>query len=275
MSDATIVSVPRYESRERVTQARVVESEWTKFISLRSTLWSLGVGMFLTIAFPLLFALVTATHWAHMSPGDRAGRHPLDIALAGVNVAQLAIAVLGVLVITGEYSTGMIRSTLLAVPKRLPVLWAKLGVFAAVSFVLTVPAVFIAFYASQAILNTHHILQISLSDPGVARCLIGGALYVMLVGIFALAIGAIVRNTAGGIAAFAGIFFVLPPLMNVLPTSWNNAISQYLPSEAGRQLFSLHHAAHSLTPLAGGAIMVAYCAAAVALAAFLLVRRDA
>jgi hypothetical protein len=275
VSDATIVSVPRYESRERVTQARVVESEWTKFISLRSTLWSLGVGMFLTIAFPLLFALVTATHWAHMSPGDRAGRHPLDIALAGVNVAQLAIAVLGVLVITGEYSTGMIRSTLLAVPKRLPVLWAKLGVFAAVSFVLTVPAVFIAFYASQAILNTHHILQISLSDPGVARCLIGGALYVMLVGIFALAIGAIVRNTAGGIAAFAGIFFVLPPLMNVLPTSWNNAISQYLPSEAGRQLFSLHHAAHSLTPLAGGAIMVAYCAAAVALAAFLLVRRDA
>jgi hypothetical protein len=275
VSGATIVSVPRYESRERVTQARVVESEWTKFISLRSTLWSLGVGMFLTIAFPLLFALVTATHWAHMSPGDRAGRHPLDIALAGVNVAQLAIAVLGVLVITGEYSTGMIRSTLLAVPKRLPVLWAKLGVFAAVSFVLTVPAVFIAFYASQAILNTHHILQISLSDPGVARCLIGGALYVMLVGIFALAIGAIVRNTAGGIAAFAGIFFVLPPLMNVLPTSWNNAISQYLPSEAGRQLFSLHHAAHSLTPLAGGAIMVAYCAAAVALAAFLLVRRDA
>jgi hypothetical protein len=275
VSGTTIVSVPRYESRERVTQARVVESEWTKFISLRSTLWSLGVGMFLTIAFPLLFALVTATHWAHMSPGDRAGRHPLDIALAGVNVAQLAIAVLGVLVITGEYSTGMIRSTLLAVPKRLPVLWAKLGVFAAVSFVLTVPAVFIAFYASQAILNTHHILQISLSDPGVARCLIGGALYVMLVGIFALAIGAIVRNTAGGIAAFAGIFFVLPPLMNVLPTSWNNAISQYLPSEAGRQLFSLHHAAHSLTPLAGGAIMVAYCAAAVALAAFLLVRRDA
>ena len=276
MSSATaVVSIPRLQTRGAVTQARVAVSEWTKFASLRSTRWSLGVGVFLTIAFPLLFAAVTGSHWAHMSASDRAGRHPLDIALAGVNVAQLAIAVLGVLVITGEYSTGMIRSTLLAVPKRLPVLWAKIAVYAAVSFVLMVPSVLIGFFASQAILNSHHILQISFSAPGVARSLIGGAVYVMLVGVFALGIGTIVRNTAGGIATFAGIFFVLPPLMNVLPTSWNNAISQYLPSEAGRQLFSLHHAAHTLTPLAGGLLMVGYCAAAIAIAAVLLVRRDA
>ena len=96
----------------------------------------------------------------------------------------------------------------------------------------------------------------------------------MLVGIFALAIGAIVRNTAGGIATFAAIFFVLPPLMFTLPTSWNNAISQYLPSEAGRQLFSLHHSAHSLHPAPGGLLFVGYCALAVAIAAILLVRRD-
>ena len=101
-----------------------------------------------------------------MSLHDRADRHPLDIALAGVNVGQLAIAVLGVLVITGEYSTGMIRSSLIAVPKRLPVLWSKLGVFAVVSFLLTLPAVIVGFFASQSILDTHHILQISFSDPG-------------------------------------------------------------------------------------------------------------
>jgi hypothetical protein len=180
-----------------------------------------------------------------------------------------------VLVITGEYSTGMIRSTLIAVPKRLPVLWAKIGVYGLVSFALMVPAVVIAFFASQAILAGHHILQISFGAPGVARAVIGGALYVTLVGIFALALGAIVRNTAGGIATFVGLFFVIPPLMNVLPTSWNNAISQYLPSNAGRQLFALQHAAHTLTPLAGGLLMVAYCVAAVAIAAVLLVRRDA
>ena len=269
------LALPRLEERSRVTQARVALSEWTKFVSLRSTRWSLGVGILLTIALPVVFAAVTGSHWAHMSAPERADRHPLDIALAGVNVAQLAIAVLGVLVISGEYSTGMIRSSLIAVPKRLPVLWAKIAVYAAVSFILTLPAVIIAFFASQAILSRHHILQLSFGDPGVARSVLGGALYVTLVGIFALGIGTILRNTAGGIAAFAGIFFVIPPLMNILPTSWNNAISQYLPSEAGRQLFSLHHAAHSLSPTAGGLLMLGYCALTVAVAAVVLVRRDA
>jgi hypothetical protein len=209
-----------------------------------------------------------------MSPSDRAGRHPLDIALAGVNVAQLAVAVLGVLLISAEYSTGSIRSTFIAVPKRLPVLWAKLLDYAVVSFVLMVPAVLASFFASQAILHNIQRLQISFTQPGVARAVIGSAVYVVLVGIFALSIGAIVRNTAGGIATFAAIFFVLPPLMFTLPTSWNNAISQYLPSEAGRQIFALHHAAHTLTPLTGGLVFVAYCVAAIVIAAVLLVRRD-
>ncbi len=269
------ISLPRLEERSRVTQPRVALSEWTKFVSLRSTLWSLGVGFLLTIALPIVFAAVTANRWTHMSVAEQADRHPLDIALAGVNVAQLAIAVLGVLVITGEYSTGMIRSSLIAVPKRLPVLWAKIAVYSAVSFTLMVPAVLIAFFASQAVLSRHHILQISFGDPGVARSVLGGALYVTLVGIFALGIGSILRNTAGGIAAFAGIFFVIPPLLSILPASWNNAISQYLPSEAGRQLFSLHQSAHSLSPAAGGLLMLGYCALVVAVAAVLLVRRDA
>ena len=269
------VSLPRLVERGRVTQGRVVRSEWTKFITLRSTLWSLGVGFLLTIVFPVLFAAVTSSHWGSMSAHERADRHPLDIALAGVNVAQLAIAVLGVLVITGEYSTGMIRSSFIAVPKRLPVLWAKLGVYAIASFLLILPAVLIAFFASQAILSRHHILQISIGDNGVARSIIGGALFVSLVGIFALGIGSIVRNTAGGIAPFAGIFFVIPPLMNILPLSWNHAITKYLPSEAGRQLFSLTHDQYSLSPLAGGLLFLGYCALAVAVAAVLLVRRDA
>ncbi len=222
----------------------------------------------------MIFAFVTSSHWGTMSAHERADRKPLDIALAGVNVAQLAIAVLGVLLISAEYSTGSIRSTFTAVPKRLPVLWAKLLDYAVVSFVLMVPAVLVSFFASQAILSRHHILQISFTDPGVARSVMGGAIYVTLVGIFALAIGASVRNTAGGIATFSGIFFVIPPLMNILPPSWNNAISQYLPSNAGRQLFALDHAQHTLTPLAGGLLFAGYCAAALLVAAVLLVRRD-
>ena len=268
---ATVEALPHLAERGGVTQARVALSEWTKFHSLRSTRWSLLAGILLTIAFPVLFAFVTSARWGHMSPHERANRSPLDIALAGVNVAQLAIAVLGVLVITGEYSTGSIRSTFTAVPRRLPVLWAKIGVYAVVSFVLTVPAVLVAFFASQAILGRHHLLQISFSQAGVARSLVGGAAYVMLVGVFALGIGAIVRNTAGGISTF---FFVIPPLMNILPASWNDAASKYLPSEAGRQLFALQHAPNTLTPTAGGLLLLGYCAFVVALAAVLLVRRD-
>ena len=209
-----------------------------------------------------------------MRPGERAHRHPLDVALAGVNVSQLAIGVLGVLAITAEYSTGMIRATMTAVPKRLPVLWAKTGVFAVVTFALMLPAVLVAFFASQSILGRHDILQIGFSAPGVARTVIGGALYLMMIGIFALAIGAIVRNTAGGIATFVGIMFVIPPLMDVLPTSWNNAISPYLPSEAGRQIFQLTHDSSSLSPWLGFALYCGYTAALLAIAAFLLARRD-
>jgi hypothetical protein len=268
------VRLPRLDTTGRVAFHRVLLSEWTKLRSVRSTAWSLVVGFLLTIAFPIIFAFVTRSHWGSMSPSERAGRHPLDIALAGVNVAQLAIAVLGVLLISAEYSTGSIRSTFTAVPRRLPVLWAKLLDYAVLSFLLMVPAVLVSFFASQAILAGVHPLQISFAHAGVARAVLGGAVYVMLVGIFALAIGAIVRNTAGGIATFAGIFFVIPPLMNILPLSWNNAISQYLPSNAGRQLFALRHAAHTLTPAAGGLLFAAYCAAAIVIAAVLLVRRD-
>ena len=271
---APSVRLPRLETTGRVAFHRVLLSEWTKLRSVRSTKWSLVAGFLLTIAFPVIFAFVTRSHWGSMSPGDRADRHPLDIALAGVNVAQLAVAVLGVLLISAEYSTGSIRSTFTAVPRRLPVLWAKLIDYAVLSFVLILPAVLVSFFASQAILQNIQPLQIAFTQPGVARSVVGGAVYVMLVGIFALAIGAIVRNTAGGIATFAAIFFVLPPLMFTLPTSWNNAISQYLPSEAGRQIFALHHAAHTLTPLTGGLVFVAYCAAAITIAAVLLVRRD-
>jgi ABC-type transport system involved in multi-copper enzyme maturation permease subunit len=273
--EAGTISLPALAAPGRVTQARVVRSEWTKLFSLRSTRWSLLVAVLLTIGLPLLFAALTSSHWGSMSPHDRADRHPLDIALAGVNLSQLAIGVLGVLVITGEYSTGMIRASLTAVPKRLPVLWGKAAVFAVTTFVLMLPSVFIAFFGSQAILSKHDILQISVSHPGVTRTIVGGAVYLMLLGIFTLGLGTIVRNTAGAIAAFAAVFFVIPPLLNILPTSWNNAISPYLPDAAGRSVFSLTHGSHSLGPGAGLGLFVGYCALALAIAAVVLLRRDA
>ena len=267
-------AIPPLGFKGQVTQMRVILSEWTKLHSLRSTRWSLAVAVILTIALPAIFAAVTKSHWSHMSPHDRADRHPLDIALAGVNLSQLAFGVLGVLVITGEYATGMIRASFTAVPKRLPVLWAKIIVFAVVTFVLALPSVLLAFWVSQSILHNIPQLQTSLSANGIFRSVVGGALYVTLFGVFAMALGAIVRNTAGGIAALVAIFFVIPPLLNVFPTSWQNAINPWIPNSAFRSIFQLTHGSHSLSPTGGLAVSLGYVVFAIAVAAVLLVRRD-
>jgi hypothetical protein len=270
-----VTAVPALAEPVRsVTQARVVRSEWTKFWTVRSTKWSLLVATVLTIGFPVLAATVISTHWGSRSPHERAHFNPLDPALVGAQIAQLAIGILGILVVTGEYSTGMIRASLTAVPKRLPVLWAKAGVFAVVTFVLMLPAVLIAFFTSQSILSRHHA-SYSWHHPGVSRAVIGAALYLMVVAVLTVGVGAILRSTAGGISAFAAIFFVLPPLMNVLPASWNDAISPYLPSNAGRAVVLLTQDSSSLAPWSGFALFVGYAALALAAGAVVLMLRDA
>jgi len=262
----------------RVTQARVAVSEWTKLRTIRSTRYALLAGLFMTIAFGIIAALANASRWNSMSLQDRLNFKPLETALIGINIAQLAIGVLGVLVISGEYSTGMIRSTFAAVPKRLPVLWAKAGVFGVTTLALAFPATLIAFFSAQAILRGHILngqdIALSFSDPGVARAVTGGALYLALVGLFGLGLGAILRSTAGGISAFAAIVFVLPPLMNVLPASWSNAISPYLPSNAGRAIMQTGHPANTLGPWTGLAVLAGYTALTIAIAAVQLRRRD-
>jgi ABC-type transport system involved in multi-copper enzyme maturation permease subunit len=232
----------------------------------------------MTIGFAIIPALVNASRWSTMSFIDKASFRALETSLIGVTVAQLAIGVLGVMVISGEYSTGMIRSTFAAVPKRLPVLWGKAGVFGLVTFVLALPSTLIAFFAAQAILKGHsfngHDIALSFSDPGVSRAVIGGALYLTLVGLFGLGLGAILRSTAGGISVFAGVLFVLPPLMNVLPSSWNHAISPYLPSNAGQAIMQSGSPAHTLAPWTGLGVFAAYTAVLIAIAAIQLQRRD-
>jgi hypothetical protein len=152
------------------------------------------------------------------------------------------------------------------------VLWGKGVVYAAVTIALMTPAVVAAFFVSQAILS-HRNVDIGFTAAGVPRVVLGAGLYLTVVGLFALGLGAIVRNTAGGIAAFAGLMFVLPPLMNVLPSSWNSAASPYLPLQAGEALLALNRG-NQLAPWAGFGVLCAYAAVALAIAAVLLSRRD-
>ena len=200
----------------RVTQPRVLLSEWTKFRSLRSTVWTLLTAVVLTIGIGALFSAVTANQYHTFSAADKASFNPISTSLNGILFSQLAIGVLGVLLISGEYSTGMIRSSLTAVPRRLPVLWAKLGVFAGVAFAVMLVTSFVSFFVGQALLSSHH-LGVSISAPNALRDVIGAALYVTVAGIIGMTLGALMRNTAAGISTMVAVFFVLPPVADLLP----------------------------------------------------------
>jgi predicted anti-sigma-YlaC factor YlaD len=259
--------------RGRVSQLGVFKSEWTKLYSLRSTRYALLATVLMTIGFGIIASAATVSRWGSMTAADKASFDPLSTSLLGVSFGVLSIGVLGVMLIAGEYTTGMIRSTMTAVPKRLPVLWGKAGVYALVAFVLAIPSALIAFFAGQAILSGKH-LQIAFSHPGVAGAVLGAAGYLTLVGLFAMGLAAILRNTAAGIATFAGVMFVLPPLISILPSSIANSIDPYLPSNAGQAMMQIGQHAHTLSPGAGLAVFAGYVVAVIAAAAVLLVKRD-
>jgi ABC-2 type transport system permease protein len=259
----------------KVTQARVLLSEFTKFRTVRSTVWTLLVAVVLMIGISALFSAVTASQYHTFDAADRATFNPVSISLSGMMFAVVAFGVLGVLMISGEYSTGMIRSSLTAVPRRLPVLWGKLAVFAGVIFSMSLVASFICFFLGQALLNSHH-LGVSIAAPGALRSIIGAALYGTVAGMIGVALGALFRNTAAGIATFAGVFFVIPPLTGLLPASISDHLSQYLPSYAGDALWGgARSVTNALSPWTGFAVLCGYAVVVIAAAAVRLRRVDA
>src|SRR5499427_1079821 len=183
----------------RVTQGRVLRSEFTKFRSLRSTMWTLLAAVVLMIGLGALFSAVTASQYHTFNWAEKAAFNPVTTSLNGVIFAVVAFGVLGVLLMGGEYSTGMIRSSLTAVPRRLPVLWGKLAVFAGVIFPVSLVASFTSFFLGQVLLNSQHI-GVSITASGALRSVIGAALYLTVSGMIGVALGALFRNTAAGIA---------------------------------------------------------------------------
>ena len=273
MSTATLASPAR--TRGRVTQGHVTRSEWTKLWSLRSTRWSLLAAVVSMIGLAVLAAAVQMSRWNNLAPHERARFDSIDFGVSGYHLAQLAIGVLGVLVISGEYSTGMIRSSFMAVPKRLPVLWAKLGVFCTVTFVLMLVSAFVAFFAVQAITASHDVNH-AIGDPHALRTVVGVALFMTVLGALAVGLGALIRNTAGGISAFVGLLFVLPGITALLPSSISDAISPYLPLSAGTTVVtSTFDDSHHLSTWGGFAVFCGYAAVVIVLAAVQMTRRDA
>ncbi|MER5598983.1 ABC transporter permease [Streptomyces sp. NPDC002265] len=260
----------------KVTARRVLRSEWAKLWSLRSTWITLGLGLLFLVGFGVI---ASAHYHADFAAGrpprrDDANATALSLSLFGTNFAQLALGVLGVLVSAGEYSTGMIRSTLAAVPRRLPVLWAKAAVFGLVALVVATAGVFVAFPVGSSLVSDTPA-ALSLSHGGVVRSLLGAGLYLGIVAVIGVALGALLRSVAGGIAVLVASLMLVPGLVSLLPTSWQDDISPYLPSNAGESMFALTHDATTLAPGAGGLVFLGWTVLALAGAAYRLVRTDA
>jgi ABC-2 type transport system permease protein len=275
MSSASItpMTLPRTPSAGRVTQLRVIVSEWTKFRSLRSTRYTLLATVGLTVGLALAAAILVAAQWGTMTAVSKATFQPLNVSLVGASIGVMVIGVLGVLMMTSEYSTGLVSSTFAAVPKRLPVLWGKAAVYSIIALCVTVPAMLIAFFSTQAILSGDHV-QIDFGHAGVARAVFGSALYLTIAGLLGLGLGGILRSTAAAVTSLTVILFVLPVLVFILPAGLSNTISPYLPGNAGQAIMSIVPQAHALAPWVGLGVFAAYAFAALAGAAVLLVRRD-
>ena len=261
----------------RPRPGRLLVAEWTKIRSVRSTVWSLIILVIATLGFTTLFMSITAAQWSKSSDSDKASfiRDPVSNILgSGFFLGQLTICVLGVMVIASEYSTGMIRASLLAVPRRVPMLVAKAVVFAALVFVIGEIVSFGSYFIGAAIM--HKYAPVSLSDPGVTRAVIGAGLYLTLLGVFALSIGAIVRHTAAGITGVIAFVLVLAPLAQLLPGSLGKHIHAYLPTEAGHLIAQARQATDDLlSPWQGFGVFCLWTAVLFAIAVFLLQRRDA
>ncbi|MFI1994929.1 ABC transporter permease [Actinoplanes sp. NPDC020271] len=264
------------DPRLKVTGLRVVRSEWAKLWSLRSTWITLGLGLLFLCAFGTIAALryKSAINSGQPMDPDFADASTYSLALFGVPFSLIALGVLGVLTASGEYTSGMIRSTLAAVPRRLPVLWSKAAVYGILAFAVGTAGAFVGFLASSGVLSSTGIAM-SVSDSGVAGGLLGAGLYLGLVGVIGVALGTLLRSTAGGISALVGTFMLVPGLMSLLPKSWRADLTPYLPSNAGESIFALHHVDGTLSAGAGLLVLLGWTVLALGGAAYRLMRSDA
>lgn len=285
-------SIPNPDRGSGVTFARVVRSEWIKLRTLRSTVWSFAIIVVMTVLIGLLFASVYDVSFGPAQ--DQAGQNTIALAAVtgGVSLTQLVAAVLGVLIISGEYTTGMIRSTLAAVPRRLPALWAKALVLAVCTFVIGLVASAVTLLITVPILAGKGI-EPQLLDGDFVRSVLGTAAYLALIALLAYGLGVILRSSAGGIAAAAGLIFLVPTVLSIVAavsgTAWLSNASAFLPSNAGARMYAYN--AGEPDPFAaagadlsevitldagqGALVLVAWVVVLLGVGAVLLKRRDA
>jgi ABC-type transport system involved in multi-copper enzyme maturation permease subunit len=251
-----------------------MRAEWIKLRSLRSTRWTLVALVLTTIGLGALISAETAAHWGHTSLIDKRLWDPTNSSLAGTAFGELAVAVFGVLAITAEYSSGTIRSSVAAAPRRTPLLVAKALVFGGVSLAIGELISFVSYFVGQALFSGHAPIT-HIGDPGVIRAVAMTGGYLALVCLMALGVGTALRHTAGAVAALVGVLIVLPSVFAALPTGLQNAVERFMPEQiAASSTGAVLPEAHYFGPWTGLGLLVLYAAVAMGAGMWRFTRRD-
>lgn len=291
LATAPARTAPSLSLAGRYGPLQLLRAEWTKLRSVRSTMWTLGVTVVVVIGIGALASWVTARQWKTGGLGDHFNFDPTARSLAGLFFGEIAVGVLGVLVMSAEYSSGTIRATFAAAPRRPLVVACKAAVFAVVTVVASEIITFVAFFVGQVLMKGAtpysvgpvlvHLPTASLGQPGVTRAVVGAGLVLSLAGLFALSLATIIRHTAGAIAAYVGSLLVLPLILQAFPSSVQHAVLRFLPLVIAENMASTRptRAAFGGSPVfsawVGFGIFAGYVVALFIIGTVLLVRRDA
>jgi ABC-2 type transport system permease protein len=249
-------------------------SEWFKLRSVRSTYLTLAAAAVAAVAVGYLVTHSDVTHWATMTAQAKATFDPVSDSFSGLGLAQLAFGTLGVLVISSEHSSGLIRTTFAANPRRRAVLAAKATVAGAVSLVAGEVIAFATFFTGQQALSAGH-LQVTLAHPGALRGVLAAGFYLAVMAWAGLGLGALIRHTAGAITTMSAVVFLLPQIIHALPAPWNAQAGRYTLNLAAQQMIAQHPQPGYFGAGPSALIVAGYAAAALTAAAVLITRRDA
>jgi ABC-2 type transport system permease protein len=257
-----------------VSLGSVIRSEWIKIRSVRSTVVGVVVTLFLTLGLGALVTVLTRIHWNVVTPLQRATFDQVSTSLVGVLFAQFAVGVIGSLFVTSEFSTGSIRTTLSAVPKRYELALGKLIVLVASMFVVGEVASFATFSLGQAIFSGV-VPTASLSNSSVLRAVVFAGLYLTLLSVLAFSLGLLLRQSAACISVFVSILLIIPIIALFLPTSWQDGMRRFLPSEMGHAMISTASVPNNFGATTSLVVLVVYVAVLFALGVIVFTRRDA
>ncbi|QJS09947.1 ABC transporter permease subunit [Streptomyces argyrophyllae] len=252
---------------------QVIRSEWTKIRSVASTVWTLSLAVVVTVALGTLICALSSRQFANMPARERFSFDPTAVSFAGMTLGQLAMIVFGVLVVSTEYSTGMIRASLAAVPRRGTFLFCKVAVAAALALAVGMVTSFAAFFLGQAVLGSH---RAAIGDPGVLRAVFGGGLYMTLIAMFSMGVATMLRSPMLSLGILMPFFFLISNILGNVDAT--KKVGRFLPDQAGSRIMRVVPRVADDTPYGpwgGLGIMALWVVAALAGGYLLLRRRDA